>query len=514
MDGNQVDTATDGENDALAFKRDLWASCNKMRGKTDAAEYKHVVLPLIFLKYISDSFEETHTKFIEKEINPEIKKEYTERNVFWVPKEARWKGIVNRENNANLGQIIDHAMKEIGVNNPKLENVLISRFGQSDLSDEVLGGVVDLFGKLPSFGNEDARSKDIIGSVYEYFKGKFAELEQRGGEFYTPPSVVRLLVEILDPDEGRLYDGCCGSGGMFIQSLKLKKKSLSVYGQESNPFTWRLAMMSLISNNIDADLADSWGDTLLDDLHKGEKADYVMTNPPFNLKDWGWESLQDDDRWKDWGVPPKGSANYAWILHHLHHLADRGTAGIVMSNGTLSTTKKEEKAIRQKIIEADKLDCVIMLPDRLFSNTGISACIWVLSNDKKDPKFRDRSGESLFIDCRGMGKMITRKLRQLTKEEVTKISETYQNWRSKDNYELYEDERGFCASVTAEVEIAEHDGIIVPGRYVGAPPLPDDGEPFEEKMEHLTKELKEYFAESRRLEKELQKNLEDLGYEL
>ncbi len=502
----------DGENDSLAFERDLWASCNKMRGKTDASEYKHVVLPLIFLKYISDVFQDTYTKLEEEGKNPESEKEYLERKVFWVPKKARWKGIVNREDNQNIGQIIDIAMKEVREKNPKLKNVLISRFGHSDLPDEVLREVVDLLGKLPSFGDEDARSKDIIGRVYEYFFGKFAELEQRGGEYYTPRSVVNLLVGILNPSEGRLYDGCCGSGGMFLKSSELRKKNFSFYGQESNPFTWRLAMMSMIVNNIDADLAN--GDTLLDDMHKGKKADYVMTNPPFNIKDWGWEELQDDDRWKDWGIPPKGSANYAWILHHLHHLSDRGTAAIVMSNGTLSTTKKEEKAIRQKIIEEDKLDCVIMLPDRLFSNTGISACIWILSNDKKDQNFRDRSGESLFIDCRGMGKMITRKLRQLTKEEITKISETYQNWKSKDNYELYKDERGFCASVTAEVEIAEHDGIIVPGRYVGAPPLPEDKEPFEEKMKHLTKELKEYFAESHRLEKELQKNLEDLGYEL
>jgi len=270
--------------------------------------------------------------------------------------------------------------------------------------------------------------------------------------------------------------------------------------------------MNLAIRQIEADLGDSWDDTMVNDLHPDLRADFTMVNPPFNIKDWGWEYLQDDARWK-YGVPPKGNANYAWIQHYLHHLAPRGMAGIVMSNGSLSTTNKEEKVIREGIIADDKLDCVIMLPDRLFTNTGISACIWILSNDKKDPKFRDRSGETLFIDCRGMGEMVSRTLRELTTEDVGKIADTYQNWRSKDNYESYEDERGFCKAVTAEGEIAEHEGIIVPGRYVGAPPLPDDGEPFEEKMKRLTTELGEHFAESRRLEDEIRKNLGDLGFE-
>ena len=514
---NQNNSDHEGS-DALGFESDLWASANKMRGNMDAAEYKHVVLPLVFLKYISDAFEDTHARLTEEGRNPEIRDEYLARGIFWVPEEARWTSIVERATDPTIGVIIDDAMEAIGKENPELKNVLVTRFGQTDLSSRVLGEVVTVFGNLPSFGDEDARSKDIIGRVYEYFIGKFAEAEKRGGgEFYTPRSVVRLLVEMLQPYEGRIYDGCCGSGGMFVQSHKFMqahsgKVNVSVYGQESNATTWRLAKMNLAIRQIEANLGESWGDTMVNDLHPDLRADFTMVNPPFNIKDWGWEYLQDDARWK-YGVPPKGNANYAWIQHYLHHLAPRGMAGIVMSNGSLSTTKKEEKVIREGIIADDKLDCVIMLPDRLFSNTGISACIWILSNDKKDPKYRNRSGETLFIDCRGMGEMVSRTLRELTTEDVAKIADTYQNWRSKDNYESYEDERGFCKAVTAEGEIAEHEGIIVPGRYVGAPPLPDDGEPFEEKMKRLTTELGEHFAESRRLEDEIRKNLGDLGFD-
>ena len=504
--------------DALGFESDLWASANKLRGSMDAAEYKHVVLPLVFLKYISDAFEDTHANLVEAGRNPENRDEYIAKGIFWVPEKARWTGIVEQAMDPTIGVIIDDAMEAIGKENSELRNVLVTRFGSSDLSSRVLGEVVTLFGNLPSFGDEDARSKDVIGRVYEYFIGKFAEAEKKGGgEFYTPRSVVRLLVEILQPYEGRMYDGCCGSGGMFVQSLKFMEAhsgriNASVWGQESNATTWRLAKMNLAIRQIEANLGDSWDDTMINDLHPDLRADYVMVNPPFNIKDWGWEHLQDDVRWK-YGVPPKGNANYAWIQHYLHHLAPRGMAGIVMSNGSLSTTRKEEKAIREGIIADDKLDCVIMLPDKLFTNTGISACIWVLANDKKDPRFRSRGGETLFIDCRGMGNMVNRTLRELTSEDVEKVSQTYQNWRSKDSFGDYEDERGFCKAVTAEGEIAEHEGIIVPGRYVGAPPLPDDGEPFEEKMKRLTSELGEHFAESRRLEDEIRKNLEDLGFD-
>jgi len=504
--------------DALGFENELWASANKMRGNMDASEYKHVVLPLVFLKYISDAFEDIHADLTARGRNAELRDEYLAKGVFWVPEKGRWNAIVEKARDPSIGIIIDDAMEAIERDNPELRNVLPKNFGNSDLSSRILGEVVTLFGNLPSFGDKDARSKDVIGRVYEYFIGKFAEAEKKGGgEFYTPRSVVRLLTEILQPYEGRIYDGCCGSGGMFVQSRKFMEAhssriNASVYGQESNPTTWRLAKMNLAIRRIDANLGEGHEDTLMNDNFPDLRADFAIVNPPFNIKDWGHDSLKDDSRWT-YGVPPSGNANYAWIQHYLHHLSPQGMAGIVMSNGSLSTSRKEEKTIREGIIDDDKLDCVIMLPDKLFTNTGISACIWILSNSKTDSKFRDRRGETLFIDCRGMGSMVNRTLRELTVEDVDKISGTYQNWRSKTTFEDYEDERGFCKAATTEGEIKEHEYIIVPGRYVGAPPLPDDGEPFEEKMKRLTSELGEHFTESRRLEDEIRKNLGDLGFD-
>jgi len=504
--------------DVLGFENELWASANKMRGNMDASEYKHVVLPLVFLKYISDAFEDIHADLTARGRNAELRDEYLAKGVFWVPEKGRWNAIVEKARDPSIGIIIDDAMEAIERDNPELRNVLPKNFGNSDLSSRILGEVVTLFGNLPSFGDKDARSKDVIGRVYEYFIGKFAEAEKKGGgEFYTPRSVVRLLTEILQPYEGRIYDGCCGSGGMFVQSRKFMEAhssriNASVYGQESNPTTWRLAKMNLAIRRIDANLGEGHEDTLMNDNFPDLRADFAIVNPPFNIKDWGHDSLKDDSRWT-YGVPPSGNANYAWIQHYLHHLSPQGMAGIVMSNGSLSTSRKEEKTIREGIIDDDKLDCVIMLPDKLFTNTGISACIWILSNSKTDSKFRDRRGETLFIDCRGMGSMVNRTLRELTVEDVDKISGTYQNWRSKTTFEDYEDERGFCKAATTEGEIKEHEYIIVPGRYVGAPPLPDDGEPFEEKMKRLTSELGEHFTESRRLEDEIRKNLGDLGFD-
>jgi|APSaa5957512535_1039671.scaffolds.fasta_scaffold03526_6 type I restriction enzyme M protein len=504
--------------DALGFENELWASANKMRGNMDASEYKHVVLPLVFLKYISDAFEDIYASLVSRGRNPENRDEYIAKGVFWVPEKGRWNNLVKNATDPSIGIMIDDAMEAIERDNPELRNVLPKNFGSSDLSSRVLGEVVTLFGNMQSFGDEDARSKDVIGRVYEYFIGKFAEAEKKGGgEFYTPRSVVRLLTEILQPYEGRIYDGCCGSGGMFVQSLKFMEAhagriNASVWGQESNPTTWRLAKMNLAIRRIDANLGESHEDTLVNDYFPDLRADFTIVNPPFNIKDWGFESLQDDPRWM-YGVPPKGNANYAWIQHYLHHLSPQGMAGIVMSNGSLSTTRKEEKIIREGIINDDKLDCVIMLPDKLFTNTGISACIWILSNSKTDSKFRSRNGETLFIDCRGMGTMVNRTLRELTADDVAKVAGTYQNWRSNDSFDDYGDERGFCKAVTTANEITEHEYIIVPGRYVGAPPLPDDGEPFEDKMKRLTSELGEHFAESRRLEDEIRKNLGDLGFD-
>ncbi|MGB1954697.1 MAG: N-6 DNA methylase [Candidatus Poseidoniaceae archaeon] len=509
----------DEGSDELGFEKELWASANKLRGSMDASEYKHIVLPLVFLKYMSDAFKSVHSELVDLGEDPDDRDEYTMRGVSWVPEKGQWSNLVENALSSDIGIMIDDAMEAIEKANPELRGVLPKTFGQTDLPSRILGDVVTLIGNLDSLGDAEARSKDIIGRVYEYFIGMFAEYEKRGGgEFYTPRSVVRLLTEMLEPYGGRIYDGCCGSGGMFVQSTRFierhsGREDLSIYGQEYNKTTWRLAIMNLAIRKIYTQNI-AHGDTLRepDPFHLTLRADYTMVNPPFNIKDWGHESLLDDPRWK-YGIPPKGNANYAWIQHYLHHLSEQGLAGIVMSNGSLSTTKKEEKVIREGIINDDKLDCVLMLPDKLFTNTGISACIWILANDKTDKRFRDRRGETLFIDCRGMGEMKNRTLRELTSEDVCKIACTYRTWKDKDRYDQYQDERGFCKAVTTENEIKEHEYIIVPGRYVGAPPLPDDGEPFEQKMARLTKELGEHFAESRRLEDEIRKNLGDLGFD-
>lgn len=504
--------------DSLGFENQLWDSANKMRGNIDPSEYKHIVLPLIFLKFISDSFEDLYKKLVEKDRDPKNRDEYIAKGIFWVPEDARWTGIVERATDPTIGVIIDDAMESIGKENPGLKNVLVTRFGQSDLSSRVLGEVVTVFGNLQSFGGEDAFSKDIVGRVYEYFIGQFARAEGRGaGEYYTPRSVVRLLVEMLQPYEGRIYDGCCGSGGMFVQSHKFMdahsgKINVSVYGQESNSTTWRLAKMNLAIRQIEADLGESWDDTLLNDLHPDLRSDFAIANPPFNIKNWGWEYLQEDVRWK-YGVPPKSNANYAWIQHYLHHLSPRGVAGIVMTNGSLSTPDKQEKRIREGIIADDKLDCVILLPSQLFTNTGISACIWILTNDKKDGRYRERSGETLFIDCRNFGKMSTRTQRELTNEEVRKISETYNNWKSNSNFESYKDQIGFCKSATTDKEISDNEGVLVPGRYVGVPPPSNDGEKFEPKINRLSQELQYYFSKSQNLKDEILKNLEEIDFE-
>lgn len=462
--------------DALGFESDLWASANKMRGKMDASEYKHVVLPLVFLKYISDSFEDLHANLVSRGRNPEIRDEYIAKGVFWVPEKARWSGIVRQATDPSIGIVIDDAMEAIERDNPELRNVLPKNFGNSDLSSRVLGEVVTLFGNLPSFGDEDARSKDVIGRVYEYFIGKFAEAEKKGGgEFYTPRSVVRLMVEMLQPYQGRIYDGCCGSGGMFIQSLKFMEAhsgrvNAAVYGQEANPTTWRLAKMNLAIRRIDANLSDGDYDTMLNDQFPDLRADYAIVNPPFNIKDWGYNSLQNDPRWM-YGVPPEKNANFAWIQHYLHHLAPNGIAGIVMSNGSLTSPVKAEKDIREALVLDDKLDCIVMLPKNLFTNTSISACIWIIAKNKNQTGTRDRRGETLFIDCRDMGVMKSKVQRELTSEDVCKIACTYRNWRSSTQFELYEDKPGFCKSVRTDEEIAEQDFILAPGRYVGPPPL-------------------------------------------
>ena len=504
--------------DSLGFENDLWDAANKLRGHMDASEYKHVVLPLVFLKYISDAFDDIHADLVSRGRNAERRDEYLAKGVFWVPEKSRWNGIVEKATDPSIGIIIDDAMEAIERDNPELRNMLPKNFGNSDLASLVLGEVVTLIGNLQSFGDVDARSKDIIGRVYEFFIGRFAEAEKRGGgEFYTPRSVVRLLVEILQPYKGRIYDGCCGSGGMFVQSLKFMEAhsgriNASVWGQESNPTTWRLAKMNLAIRRIDADLGDGHGDTLLNDNFPDLRADFAIVNPPFNIKEWGHNSLKDDSRWL-YGVPPKGNANYAWIQHYLHHLSPHGMAGIVMSNGSLSTTRKEEQVIREGLIKDDKLDCVIMLPDKLFTNTPISACIWIISNNKTNSRFRNRTGETLFIDCRGMGTMKNRMLRELSANDVAKISGTYQNWRSKETFDDYQDMQGFCKSSNLD-EITKHNFKIVPGRYVGIPEVKIDEVDFKNLMEHLTEEIRGQLTDLHNTENKIRQELMGLGYEI
>ena len=507
--------------DTLGFESELWASCNKLRGNMDAAEYKHVILPLISLKYIFDTFEDTHSILLEEGTDPESKDEYLKKSEFWIPAGYRSKDLLERAKTPAsiqpIAEFIDEITDIITSENPELEKVLITRFADAELPKGVLREVVEIFSDLPSFGDSDARSKDVVGRVYEFLLGKFYALERRGGEFFTPRTLVRLLHEILQPYQGKIYDGCCGSGGMFIQSPKLIETLTSseetlIYGQESNPKTWRFAKWNLIFRNIPHDLGNKWESTFTDDLHPELEADFVIVNPPFNLKEWGWGNMNQEEHWGGYSIPPKGNANYAWILHYLLKLSKNGLAGIVLSSGSLSSSNKQDKAIRKEIIANDKLDCVIALPDKLFSNTSLSACVWILANDKKDSSFRNRSGETLFIDCRKTGEMVSRKQREFTKEDLNKISKTYLDWKSKQNHQSYKDELGFCKSVT-EMDISEHDGVIVPGRYVGAAPLPEDGEPFEERMERLTKELGEHFQESNRLTEELRGNLGALGFE-
>lgn len=509
---------TEEGSDTLGFEDELWDSANSLRGSMDASEYKHIVLPLVFLKYISDSFEDLHDSLVAIGKNPENRDRYTAKGIFWVPQDARWSGIVKRANEPKIGIIIDSAMESIEKENNELKGVLPKNFGNSNLSSRILGEVVTLLGNLPSFGDEDARGKDVIGRVYEYFIGKFAEAEKKGGgEFYTPRSVVRLLVEILQPYTGRIYDGCCGSGGMFVQSLKFMKAhsakvNTMVYGQESNPTTWKLAKMNLAIRRIDANLGKSHEDTLLNDFFPDLRVDFAIVNPPFNIEKWGYDSLKNDSRWK-YGIPPKKNANYAWIQHYIHHLSPKGMAGIVMSNSSLSTTTKEEREIRKKIIDDDKLDAVIILPDKLFTNTGISACIWIISNDKTDKRFRARKGETLFIDCRNMGEMITRRQRELSSNDVCKIACTYQNWRSKSNFDRYMDEKGFCKSATIDDEITDHDFIIVPGRYVGAPPPEANVSEYKEEISRLSSTLDGQFERTHSIEKEIRENLAGYGNE-
>jgi len=513
----------------LEFEQKLWAAADKMRGNMDSSEYKHVALGLIFLKYISDAFNEHHAKLTEDKLSdPEDRDEYIAENIFWVPQDARWSKLQAEAKLPTIGKAIDDAMVAIEKENPTLKGVLPKDYNRPQLDKQRLGGLIDIIGTI-GLGDADSRSKDILGRVYEYFLKQFASREgKKGGEFYTPNCIVKLLVEMIEPYKGRVYDPCCGSAGMFVQSEKFIQShngrigNIAIYGQESNPTTWRLAKMNLAIRAIEANLGGYAADSFHNDLHKDLKVDFLLANPPFNDSDWGGERLRDDVRWK-YGVPPKGNANYAWVQHFIHHLAPKGIAGFVLANGSMSSNQSGEGKIRQSIIENDIVDCMIALPGQLFYGTAIPACLWFVSRSKGNGKFRDRRGETLFIDARKLGVLIDRVHRELTDEDISRIAKTYHAWRGQPQrdaptvgtglraYPEYEDIPGFCKSATIE-EIESHGFVLTPGRYVGAEAIEDDGEPFDEKMQRLTSQLQEQFTESAKLEKEIKKNLGRLGY--
>jgi len=491
----------------------LWSAADKLRGHIDAAEYKHVVLGLIFLKYISDAFQELYDQLSQDEYaDPEDRDEYLAENIFWVPREARWLNLQQNAKSPEIGVMIDRAMAAIERDNPSLKGVLPQDYGREDLDKRRLGELIDLISTI-AMGDRESRSQDILGRVYEYFLGQFASAEgKKGGQFYTPKPVVRLLVEMLEPYKGRVYDPCCGSGGMFVQSEKFIEEhggnvgDISVYGQESNPTTWRLCKMNLAIRGIDGNIGTHAADTFHENLHRDLRADFVIANPPFNMSDWGGNLLDDDPRWI-FETPPTGNANFGWVQHMIYHLSANGRAGFVLSNGSMSTNTRGEKEIRQRIVETDLVDCMVALPPQLFYNTQIPACLWFLNKAKP----AHRKGETLFIDARRMGYMIDRTLRDLSEEDIERIAGTYHLWRVGNGE--YQDEAGFCKSATLE-EIAGHGYVLTPGRYVGAPDVEDDGEPFEEKMDRLTSTLREQFAESERLEAIIKDNLGKLGYDI
>jgi len=530
----------------LGFEQKLWQAADKMRNNMDAAEYKHVVLGLVFLKYISDAFEEKHAALaadVKAGADAEDPDEYRADNIFWVPKEARWPHLQSKAKQPSIGKLVDDAMVAIERDNPTLKGVLAKDYARPALDKQRLGELIDLIGTI-GLGDKRNRTRDVLGRVYEYFLSSFASAEgKKGGQFYTPQCVVRVLVTMLAPYKGRVYDPCCGSGGMFVQSEKFVEAhggrigDISIYGQESNPTTWRLAKMNLAIRGIDANLGAEWGDTFHRDLHKDLKADYVLANPSFNDSDWGGQRLREDVRWK-FGAPPTGNANFGWVQHFIHHLAPTGLAGFVLANGSMSSQQSGEGEIRKAIVEADLVDCMVALPGQLFYSTQIPVCLWFLSRDKKNglggrgKKMRNRQHETLFIDARKLGTMIDRVHRELTDEDIARIADTYHRWRGdgdasvgaqfiapssrdrksgRDESRPYEDIPGFCYSATTD-QIRGHQHVLTPGRYVGAEEVEDDGEPFDEKMTRLAAKLEEQFTEGARLEKAIRRNLRGLGY--
>ncbi|TAK51821.1 MAG: SAM-dependent DNA methyltransferase [Gammaproteobacteria bacterium] len=510
----------------LGFEAKLWAAADALRNNMDAAEYKHVVLGLIFLKYISDAFEAKHAELEAQKAqgaDPEDRDEYRAASIFWVPKEARWQHLKASAPQPTIGTLVDDAMAAIERDNHTLKGVLPKDYARPGLDKQRLGQIINLVSDI-ALGSAADRARDTLGRVYEYFLSRFASAEGKsGGQFYTPSHVVRVLVEMLAPYKGRVYDPCCGSGGMFVQSEKFieahagKLGDISIYGQESNYTTWRLAKMNLAIRGIDAQIAH--GDTFHNDRHPDLKADYVLANPPFNDSDWRGELLKDDQRWA-YGTPPAGNANYAWVQHFIHHLAPTGLAGFVLANGSMSSNQSGEGEIRKAIIEADLVDCMVALPGQLFYSTQIPVCLWFLARRKKGtdpsaagsvPFFRDRRGETLFIDARKLGTMADRVHRELTDADIAKIAGTYHAWRGDKDAGEYNDAPGFCKRATLE-DIRKHGHVLTPGRYVGAEAAEDDGEPFEEKMKRITATLREQQAEAAKLDAAIAANLKELGY--
>lgn len=492
----------------IGFEEEIWKAACVLRGNIDASEYKSVVLGLIFLKYISDRFEQKYEELkAEGEGFEEDIDEYTSEGIFFVPQGARWKDIAAAAHTPEIGVAIDNAMRSIEKNNKRLKDILPKNFARPELDKRRLGDVVDLFTNIKM--HEHGDEKDILGRTYEYCLSKFAEQEGKlAGEFYTPSCVVRTLVEVLQPFHGRVYDPCCGSGGMFVQSAKFVEShsgninDISVYGQDSNPTTWKMAQMNLAIRGIDADLGQYNADTFFNDCHPTLRADYIMANPPFNLSDWGADKLQDDVRWK-YGIPPAGNANFAWMQHMIYHLAPNGKIGMVLANGSLSSQSGGEGEIRKNIVNADLVDCIVAMPPQLFYTTQIPVSLWFLSKNKT------QKGKTLFIDARKMGTMVTRKLREFTDDDIKKIADTYKAFADG----TLEDVKGFCA-VAGTDEIAKQDYILTPGRYVGIEEQEADDEPFDEKMTRLTGELSAMFAKSHELEEEIRKNLGAIGYEI
>ena len=513
-----------GQGATTGYEAELWRMADALRGSMDAAEYKHVVLGLIFLKYISDAFEEVHAR-LESEraegADPEDPDEYRAENVFWVPPEARWAHLRAQARQPAIGQVVDGAMGGIERDNPALRNVLPRDYARPALNKQRLGQLIDMVSNI-RVGDEDARSRDVLGRVYEYFLSQFASAEgKKGGEFYTPRCVVRLLVEMLEPYRGRVYDPCCGSSGMFVQSVAFidahasgngnggrARGDISIYGQESNYTTWRIAQMNLAIRGIAGQIAH--GDSFHNDRHPDLRADFILANPPFNISDWGGDRIADDRRWR-YGVPPPRNANFAWVQHIVHHLAPAGIAGFVLANGSMSSAQSGEGEIRKNLIEAGLVDCMVALPGQLFYSTQIPACLWFLARDRGEGGFRDRRGELLFIDARKLGYMVDRTHRELTDGDIARIADTYHAWRGGAGVGAYEDVPGFCRAAPLD-EVRRHSHVLTPGRYVGAEAREEDGEPFSEKMQRLAAQLREQQVEGARLDATIAANLEALGF--